>query len=249
MATLPKIIASDLADAVFEPKTASVFDPADWPLHFVVAAALKGTVKPFDRQNGPYIRVAGQGDLFIYSNDGTNAYVYNSRNKKASAKFDMWGDKVATVVSKAAHSVLSNPKTASLLIPDDHPSDNTKLQRIMGDPLDQPISAFAQYEPNPGSNQIANPLSPIQGDAAFFAYMIPGAVFQSHDGHQWEIESYDQGSYNVELYDRWYPRVRANVSLDAVRRSIHSWVEPIQQVVPPPPKGVSYTGQPVRIVN
>ena len=249
MATAPKIIASDLADAVFtEPKTASGFDPADWPLHFVVAAALKGKVKPFDEQNGPFIHVAGQGDLFIYSNDGINAYVYNSRNKKASAKFDMWGDKVPSVVAKAAHSVLSNPKTASLLVPDDHPSSNTKLQRIMGDPLEQPLNAYAQYAPS-GSVQLSNPLSPIEGDADFFAYMIPGAVFQSHDGHQWEIEDYDQGSYNVEIFDRWYPRVRANVSLDAVRRSIHSWVEPVQVVVPPPPSGVTYTGQPVRIIN
>jgi hypothetical protein len=142
-------------------------------------------------------------------------------------------------------------KTAdgSMLKHDDHPSANTKLQQIMGDPLDQPISAFAQFSANPGTMQLPNPLSPIEGDVCFFTYMIPGAVFQSHDGQQWVIDDYNAAAYGVELYNRWYPRLRAFVNLDDVRRSIHSWVEPVQTVVPPPPPGVNYIGQPVRIVD
>lgn len=142
-------------------------------------------------------------------------------------------------------------KTAdgSMLVHDDHPSASTKLQTIMGDSLDQPISAFAQFYSNPGTMQLPNPLSPIEGDACFFMYMIPGAVFQSHDGQQWVVDDYNAAAYGVELYNRWYPRLRAFVNLDDVRRSIHSWVEPVQAVVPPPPPGVTYTGQPVRIVD
>jgi hypothetical protein len=144
----------------------------------------------------------------------------------------------------------SSLKTAgTLLVRDDHPSSNTKLQQIMGDPMDQPISAFAQFYPNVGSMQMPNPLSPIEGDGCFFMYLIPGAVFQSHDGQQWVIEDYNAAAYGVEIYNRWYPRMRAFVNLDDIRRSIHSWVEPIQAVVPPPPPGVKYIGQPVRIVD
>jgi hypothetical protein len=142
-------------------------------------------------------------------------------------------------------------KTAdgSMLIHDDHPSSNTKLQQIMGDSLDQPITPFAQFWPNVGTMQMPNPLSPIEGDACFFTYMVPGAVFQSHDGQQWVIDDYNGGPYGVQIYNRWYPRLRAWVNVDDIRRSIHSWVEPVQVVVPPPPPGVNYIGQPVRIVD
>jgi len=149
---------------------------------------------------------------------------------------------------KSAHWV----KTAdgSMLSREDTlPSENMKLQRTIGDPLDQPISTFSQFYPNVGSMQMPNPLSPIEGDSGFFTYMIPGAVFQSHDGQQWVVDNYNAGAYGVELYNRWYPRLRAFVNLDDVRRSIHSWVEPVQIVVPPPPPGVSYVGQPVRVVG
>jgi hypothetical protein len=142
-------------------------------------------------------------------------------------------------------------KTAdgSMLGHDDQPSANSKLQQTMGDSLDQPISAFAQFYPNVGTMQMPNPLSPVEGDACFFTYMVPGAVFQSHDGQQWDVLDYNGGAYGVHIQNRWYPRLQAWVNLDDIRRSIHSWVEPVQVVVPPPPPGVNYIGQPVRIVD
>jgi hypothetical protein len=149
---------------------------------------------------------------------------------------------------KSAH-IIRKQADGSMLGKDDQPSSSIKLQQTMGDPMDQPISAFAQFWPNVGSMQMPNPLSPVEGDACFFTYMVPGAVFQSHDGQQWDVLDYNGGAYGVHIQNRWYPRLMAWVNLDDVRRSIHSWVEPVQVVVPPPPPGVNYIGQPVRIVD
>lgn len=138
-------------------------------------------------------------------------------------------------------------KSASVLS-DTHEEINPELQQMVGDADDQYISNFAQFKPNPGSLQLPNPLSPVEGDEIFFAYMWPGAVFKSHDGQDWQIEAVDfQGQ--VEISNRWYPRIRAQVSVYDVRRSIHSWIEPIQQLVPPAPPGVRYDAQAVRVVE
>lgn len=139
-------------------------------------------------------------------------------------------------------------KQARILCEEDIPNSNPELQRMVGDPDDVRVSTFAQTKPNPGSLQLPNPLSPIEGDEVFFAYMIPGAVFQSHDGSQWNILDYPwQGMVHIE--NRWYPRINAQVSVYDVRRSIDQWVEPIQQTVPPPPPGVDYGTLKVRIVD
>jgi hypothetical protein len=125
---------------------------------------------------------------------------------------------------------------------------NPELQSLVGDPDDVAIGVFSQKRTNPGSLQLPNPLSPIQGDEVFFTYLWPGAVFQSHDGQQWVIEAYDFYG-QIEITNRWYPRQRAQVSLMDIRHSIDQWVEPIQQVVPPAPPGVNYDAQNVRIVE
>ena len=138
-------------------------------------------------------------------------------------------------------------KSASVLC-DDHQEINPELQRLVGDPDDVAVGVFSQMKPNPGTMQLPNPLSPIEGDEIFFTYLWPGAVFQSHDGQQWQIEAYDWTG-QIEITNRWYPRQHAQVSVYDVRRSIHSWVEPIQQLVPPPPPGVRYDAQPVKIVE
>ena len=157
--------------------------------------------------------------------------------------------KLASILADfAGVTTEENTKTASILIKDDHPAVNIELQTMVGDPDDVAISTFSQFRPNPGEEQMPNPLSPIQGDEIFFTYMIPGAVFQSHDGQQWLIEEYDWDG-RVEITNRWYPRMNAQVSLNDVRRSIAAWIEPIQQTVPPPPPGVNYGAQPVKIVK
>lgn len=288
MATAPKNIAADLADSVFGvgPKVATMTetecDRNEWPLHFAAADAFGGSVLPFDKYQGPYIKIANEGRLFIYSSDGVTATVYNEDTKKESTPFPLDASAENQVIEATAsvcegvtaaeeeekvekeaaleREPLNSPlegksasfsKTAdgSMLGHDDQPSATSKLQQIMGDPLDQPISAFAQFYPNVGSMQTPNPLSPIEGDACFFMYMVPGAVFQSHDGQQWDVLDYNGGAYGVHIQNRWYPRLLAWVNIDDVRRSIHSWVEPVQIVVPPPPPGVNYVGQPVRIVD
>ena len=137
-------------------------------------------------------------------------------------------------------------KVAGILCSEDHPNVDADLQSMVGDPDDTRISTFAQFKPNPGNLQMPNPLSPIEGDEIFFAYLIPGAAFQSHDGQQWTILDYPwQGVVTIE--NRWYPRITPQVSVYDVRRSIDQWIEPIQQTVPPPPPGVDYGTLKVRI--
>jgi hypothetical protein len=139
-------------------------------------------------------------------------------------------------------------KTARMLVPEET-STTPALQRIVGDPDDQATSPFTQFKPNPGNMQIPNPLSPIQGDDVFFNYLIAGARFQAHDGSWWEIIDYNFANYSIELENVWYPRIHAVVSVWDVRRSIHSYIEPVQVLVPPPPPGVDYDVMRARIVK
>lgn len=155
---------------------------------------------------------------------------------------------LASLLASFAGVVPEGSKSASLLIRDDEPARNLDLQSIMGDPEDTAISTFSQFRPNPGSTQLPNPLSPIQGDEIFFTYMMSGAVFQAHDGSQWMIDEYDWDG-RVEITNRWYPRLTAQVSVNDVRNAIAAWIEPIQQVVPPPPPGATYGAQLVRVVK
>jgi hypothetical protein len=129
-------------------------------------------------------------------------------------------------------------KTARLVKVEDTNS-NAKLQRMVGDPDDVAISPFSQTKPNPGNMLLPNPLSPVAGDEIFYSYLIPGARFQAQDGSWWDIESYDwEGA--ISIVNAWYPRIRAVVSIQAIRRSIHSYIEPITVIVPPPPVGADY---------
>jgi hypothetical protein len=134
------------------------------------------------------------------------------------------------------------------LCEEDHPNADQDLQVIVGDPTDVRTSTFAQFEVNPGTLQLPNPLSPIQGDEIFFAYMIPGAVFQAHDGSEWNILFYGSPD-EIQIENRWYPRIQSIVAIGDIRRSIHQWIEPVTQTVPPPPPGVDYSALPVKIMD
>ena len=142
----------------------------------------------------------------------------------------------------------SMSKTARVLDESDLPNGNPELQAMVGDPDDYRTSTFAQTKPNPGHMQLPNPLSPVEGDEMFWAYMIAGAKFQARDGSQWNILDYPwQGM--VEIENVWYPRIHAWVSVNDVRRSIEQWVEPVQQFIPPPPPGVDYGAMLVKITD
>jgi hypothetical protein len=217
-------------------------------------------------------RIPGVVRLWVQVKDDSGfGTVYNEDNEKESQPFPLYGrmaeeDAVMAakeVVGAPAEGESEAPKTSSfkaedladslnkfarVLNEDDQPNTSPKLQSMVGDPDDYRASTFAQFSPNPGGMQLPNPLSPIQGDDIFFAYMIPGAVFQDLAGHQWLIDEYDYDG-KVGITNRWYPRLQAQVSIGDVRRSIHQWVEPVQQFVPPPPPGVDYGAMPVKIVD
>jgi hypothetical protein len=158
-----------------------------------------------------------------------------NHHRKASMKMN------ASIVDTLA-------KTARILCEDEQVNSDTTLQAMVGDPADTRVSTFVQFQPNPGSMQLPNPLSPVEGDEIFFTYMIPGAAFQSHDGQEWTILFYGSND-DIEIENRWYPRNSPHVSLWDIRRSIHQWIEPVTQVVPPPPPGVDYSAQLVRMAD
>jgi hypothetical protein len=139
-------------------------------------------------------------------------------------------------------------KTARVLDESDEVNINPDLQKLVGDASDSRISTFVQFEPNPGNMQLPNPLSPLQGDEIFFAYMIPGAAFQARDGSQWNILDYPWQGY-LQIENRWYPRLGGRVGINDIRRSIEQWIEPIQQYVPAPPPGVDYGALLVKITD
>ena len=139
-------------------------------------------------------------------------------------------------------------KTARVLDESDIPNSDPELQAMVGDPDDYRSSPFAQFKPNPGNMQLPNPLSPVEGDEMFFAYMMPGAKFQSRDGSQWNVLDYPwQGMVHIE--NVWYPHINAQVNLNDIRRSIEQWVEPVQVFIAPPPIGVDYGAMPVKIMD
>lgn len=125
---------------------------------------------------------------------------------------------------------------------------NLELQNKVGDPDDSVSSWASQSKPNPQNGQIDNPLSPLQGDDMFFTYIVPGAVFQSRDGNQFEILTPIENN-RVRICNRWYPRRQAEVSLGDIRRSIVAIVEPVQLSFPDAPLNVNYDAQLVKVVD
>jgi broad specificity phosphatase PhoE len=168
-----------------------------------------------------------------------------SKGKNADYSSHKRGTAMKVTATELTDAVM---KIAGVLCEADHPNDDQELQAIVGDPLDTRTSTFAQFKPNPGTLQMPNPLSPIEGDEIFFAYMIPGAVFQAHDGSEWNILFYDNAD-SIQIENRWYPRITWYVSIGDIRRSIHQWIEPVTQTVPPPPPGVDYSSLPVKIMD
>lgn len=80
----------------------------DYPLHFSIARALRGTVEPFDVYQGPYVRARG-AQLFISSPEGDNdsglVVVWNERTDTASAPFWPYGPGAGRRACRAARSV------------------------------------------------------------------------------------------------------------------------------------------------
>ena len=77
----------------------------NFPLHFAIADALGGEVKPFDQYQGPYI-LTKRGCLWLSTDDGAMATLFNEASGQSSAEFPLWGpDEVALAVG-AARSVI-----------------------------------------------------------------------------------------------------------------------------------------------
>ena len=134
---------------------------------------------------------------------------------------------------------IGESKKANAFTHAEQPTDNANLQKIIGDPNTFPLSWQTQFKPANGDGLTLNPLSPLEGDEIFFSGMFDGARFQANDGSWWDIANY-QFEGGITIINVWYPRIVAIVSLQDIRRSIHSWIEPFLQRVPPVADGVDY---------
>ena len=77
-----------------------------WPLHFAIARALKGKVRPFDTYQGPFVQTQ-HGRLWIGPDENGDRFsvVYNERTRKASAPFWPYGKLANRRACKAARDV------------------------------------------------------------------------------------------------------------------------------------------------
>ncbi len=77
----------------------------NFPLHFAIADALDGEVRPFDQYQGPYILTKG-ARLWLCTDDGEWATIYNEATNQSSAKFSLWGPDEVDLAVGAARSVI-----------------------------------------------------------------------------------------------------------------------------------------------
>jgi len=148
-------------------------------------------------------------------------------------------DAATLTQSLTAFCNIGESKVANAFTKPEQPTDNANLQAIIGDPNTFPLSWSAQFKPTDGERLSANPRSPLEGDEIFFSGMFDGARFMDLTGQYWDIANY-QFEGGITIINVWYPRIVAVVSLQDIRRSIHSWVEPFLQRVPPAAEGIDY---------
>lgn len=94
----------------------------NFPLHFAVADALGGEVKPFDQYQGPYVVIGddvrcgappyavapvglGVVRLWLCTKDDTFAMIYNEATERSSPEFPLWRPDEVELAVKAARSV------------------------------------------------------------------------------------------------------------------------------------------------
>lgn len=69
-----------------------------YPLHFKFADTHRGTVKPFDQYQGPYVLIPGRGRFWLNSDDGHFARWYDEREHTASFLFSPYGEDMTQCV-------------------------------------------------------------------------------------------------------------------------------------------------------
>ena len=106
----------------------------------------------------------------------------------------------------------------------------------MDSPTNEAITWHSQFTPDMSLQQ-PNMDNPLGGDDAFYNYLIPGAAFRAKDGSEWEVLAYEWDG-RVEIQNRWYPTIHANLPVMNIRRSIHAWIDPTYLEVPPMIPGV-----------
>lgn len=76
-----------------------------FPLHFAIADAIGGEVRPFDKYQGPYIATKA-ARLWLVSADGYRASVYNETADKESNDFPAYTPDAAAVAVAMARTVI-----------------------------------------------------------------------------------------------------------------------------------------------
>lgn len=91
---------------------------------------------------------------------------------------------------------------------------------------DEKLTLGPTKDPSVAKNQ-----SPVLGDHAFYTYYVPGAAYEAKDGTHWDIENIADTGY-ARIRNRWYPREEVTLHTSDIRKTIHAWIEPVQQLVP-----------------
>jgi len=128
----------------------------EWPLHYAIADALGGVVRPFDQYQGPYVtfegkdirqgrepyavapRMPGIVRLWISVDDGDLGTVYNEENEKTSQPFDLNSPQEAIA---AAEEVLGGEEPPATKTADEVQPDvaEAKSETVSPDTVDNDI--------------------------------------------------------------------------------------------------------------
>jgi len=139
-------------------------------------------------------------------------------------------------------------RTANALNADESRIDNATLQEIIGDANTLPLSWSSQFGPSDGGGMKKDMNSPVQGDEIFWSGLMDGARFSDKNGAWWDIVSAPfEGA--IVIQNVWYPRIKLFTDLQSLRTSIHSWLEPFLQRVPPPAPDLDYATILTRVVK
>ena len=81
-----------------------------YPIHFAIADALGGDVRPFDVYQGPYVYVPARGRMrarkfWLISEDGFDARIYDEISDRQSPRFFVFADSPADYVTELCASM------------------------------------------------------------------------------------------------------------------------------------------------
>ena len=100
-------------------------DPAEWPVHAAIAAALGGSLEPFDQYQGPYVLIGpdarvgqqpyalclpGPVRLWLVSEDGGFGHVWREDTRTQSEDFPLYAPFTEELAVEAARELVEHAR-------------------------------------------------------------------------------------------------------------------------------------------